>query len=103
MWHFLPKKNKRAAVVKITRESEDTIVAAMVLYGGMQRLYIKALATLQMTPLTFVDRGVMELAHHKDDKCYARLLGERHHDGLEIDGPAIDGSNWSTRRRGFCT
>ena len=92
VWHTLPKKNKRAAVVKITRESEDTIVVApKVLSGGMQRWHIKALATLQMTTLALVDRGAMELAHFKDEKCYAQLFGERPHDGVGLDGPAIAG------------
>ena len=44
--------------------------------GGMHRLYIKALTTTQMTPLAFVERGVMELAHSKDEKYHARRLGD---------------------------
>ena len=79
------------AVVKITRECKDSIVAPKVLYGVMQRLYIRASATLQMTPLAFVHRGVMELAHFKDEKHSARLLGEQPHDGLGLEGPAKAG------------
>ena len=99
MWHLLLKRNKRAAVVKITRESDDTIVVAPKVLYGVQRLCIKAFATLQMTPLAFVDRGLMERAHFKDEKYSARLLGER----LRALWVSHNGSNWSTRRRGFWT
>ena len=67
VWHPFPKKNKRAAVVKITREIEDITVAPKVLSRVMLRMYIKASATPQMTLLAFVNRGVVELAHCKDE------------------------------------
>ena len=57
----------------------------------MQCSYIKALETLQMTLLAFVDRGVTELVQVKDEKYHARIPGERPHDGFKLDGPAVAG------------
>ena len=68
------RRTKRAAVVKITRESEDITVAPKVCLVSCHAAHAhQGLGDA----LAFVNRGVVELAHCKDESNYARLLDER--------------------------
>ena len=87
IWHPIPKKNKRAAVVKITCESEDTIVAPEGLVWWHAALVHQGLGESTDDALGLCRPRRDELAHLKDEKYYARLVGERPHDGMELDGP----------------